>query len=103
MKQLFDAKKNQYNFTYDIKVRGIDVELYVQDSEQPHTSAGIYSVLDNRWLKTPQVIPDTVNRLAIKDKYKHFIGKIRTALRSDDLNAVKNVYDDIRKMPLWRL
>ena len=98
MRQLFDAKKNQYNFTYDIKVNGIDVELYVQDSEQPHTSAGIYSVLDDRWLKTPQAVQDNLDRSLVSQKYKHFKGKIRTALTSSDLKAVRNVYDDIRKM-----
>lgn len=98
MSQLFDAKKNQYNFTYDIKIKGIDVELYVQDSKQPHTSAGIYSVLDDRWLKTPQAIYDNVDRSLVKQKYNQFKGKIRLALRSNNLNQVQNVYNDIRKM-----
>jgi hypothetical protein len=97
-KQLFDAKKNLYNFTYDIQVKGIDVEVYVQDSEQPHTSAGIYSILDDRWLKTPQAVHDNLDRQLVGEKYKHFKGKIKLALKSKDINAVQNVYDDIRKM-----
>jgi hypothetical protein len=97
-RQLFDAKKNLYNFTYDIKVKGIDVELYVQDSEQPHTSAGIFSILDNRWIKTPQAVQDNLDRQLVSEKYKHFKGKIKLALKSNDLDAVQNVYDDIRKM-----
>jgi hypothetical protein len=98
LKQLFDAKKNQYNFTYDLKVNGIDVELYVQDSKQPHTSAGIYSILDDQWLKTPQAVQDNVDRQLVTNKYKHFKGKIKLALKSNDKNLVQNVYDDIRKM-----
>jgi hypothetical protein len=35
--ELFAAKKNQYNFTYDIKLNGVPVELYVQDSKQAIT------------------------------------------------------------------
>ena len=98
LKQLFDAKKNLFNFTYDIKVKGIDVELYVQDSEQPHTSAGIYSILDNRWIRVPRAVHDNLDRKQVSDKYKHFKGKIRLALRSNDIIAVQNVYDDIKKM-----
>jgi len=98
MRQFFDAKKNQFNFTYDINIKGISVELYVQDSKQTHTSAGIYSVLDNRWLKPPSPVEDTVDRALVKDKHKHYVGKIRMALRSDDLTNVQNVYNDIKNM-----
>lgn len=97
-KQLFDAKKNLYNFTYDIKVKNIDVELYVQDSEQPHSSAGIYSVLDDRWTKIPETVEDTLDRAAVNSKYKHYKAKVKLALNSKNLSAVQNVYDDIKKM-----
>jgi hypothetical protein len=98
LKQLFDAKKNQYNFQHDIKIKNIDVEVYVQDSAQPHTSAGIYSVLDDNWLKIPETVTDTVNRQDVKQKYKQFLGKIRSALRSNNLDAVKKTSDDIKKL-----
>lgn len=98
LKQLFDAKKNQYNFQHDIKIKSIDVELYVQDEAQPHTSAGIYSVLDNKWLKIPETVSDTVDRTEVKQKYKQFVGKVRSALRSDNLEAVKQTSEDIKRL-----
>ena len=98
LKQLFDAKKNQYNFQHDITIRNIDVELYVQDAEQTHTSAGIYSVLDDKWLKVPDAVEDKVDRAQVKVKYKQYVGKVRTALRSDNLEAVQKTSDDIRNL-----
>jgi hypothetical protein len=98
LKQLFDAKKNQYNFQHDIKIKNIDVEVYVQDAEQVHHSVGVYSVLDDKWLKIPEAVSDTVNRAEVKVKYKQYVGKIRTALRSDNLEAVKQTSDDIKKL-----
>lgn len=98
LKQLFDAKKNQYNFQHDITIRNIDVELYVQDSEQTHTSVGIYSVLDDKWLKVPSAVEDKVDRAQVKVKYKQYVGKVRTALRSDNLEAVQKTSDDIRNL-----
>ena len=98
LKQLFDAKKNQYNFQHDIKIKNIDVELYVQDEAQPHTSAGIYSVLDDKWIKIPENIKDTVDRNQVKEKYKQFVGKIRNALRSNNLEAVKQTFEDIKRL-----
>jgi hypothetical protein len=98
LKQLFDAKKNQYNFQHDITIRNIDVELYVQDAEQLHTSAGIYSVLDDKWIKVPDTVEDKVDRAQVKVKYKQYVGKVRTALRSDNLEAVQKTSDDIRNL-----
>lgn len=98
LKQLFDAKKNQYNFQHNITIKNIDVELYVQDEEQVHTSAGVYSVLDDKWLRIPEALTDTVNRDEVKEKYKQFRGKMRTALRSDNLEAVQKTSDDIRRL-----
>jgi hypothetical protein len=98
MKQLFDAKKNQYNFQHDIQIRNIDVEVYVQDAEQVHHSAGVYSVLDDKWLVVPEPKEDTVDRATVKSKYKQYTGKIRTALRSTNLEAVQKVSDDIKKL-----
>ena len=43
--ELFNAKKTLYNDTHDIKVHGVPVELYVQDSNQPVVSLGEYSIL----------------------------------------------------------
>jgi len=98
MRQFFDAKKNQFNFTYNINIKGVSVELYVQDTEQLHTSAGIYSILDDRWLKVPSNVSDTVDRVEVKNKYKHYAGQIRLALRSNNLKNVKAVFDDIKNM-----
>ena len=42
--ELFIAKKNNYNFVHDIKIHGIDVELYVQDNAQTqsHNEASLH-------------------------------------------------------------
>ena len=39
-RELFDAKKKLYNDEHQITVRGIPVELYVQDANQKHVSLG---------------------------------------------------------------
>jgi len=98
MKQLFDAKKNQYNFQHSIKLKGIHTEVYVQDAQQVHHSVGVYSVLDDKWLKIPERKEDTVDRAEVKVKYKHFVGSIRAALRSDNLQASLQVMENIKRL-----
>ena len=46
--ELFTAKKNLFNDNHDIKIRGYDVELYVQDSNKSVKSLGEYSILNNK-------------------------------------------------------
>jgi hypothetical protein len=53
-RELFDAKKYQYNDQHNIKIGGYDVELYVQDVDEKHLSSGVYSVLHDKWLVEPE-------------------------------------------------
>lgn len=103
MKQLFDAKKNQYNFTRNIKIKGIDIELYVQGSKDAHHSAGIYSVLDDRWISEPKQEQVDVNDDDVENKVNNYISKINLALKSNSkrkLTAVKDELSKIRKAGL---
>ena len=98
LKNLFDAKKNQYNFNHNIKVKGIDVEVYVQDSKQVHHSAGIYSILDNRWISEPKLERVNINDDDVKDKVNNYTNKIIQALRSKNIDLAKKVKDELAKI-----
>lgn len=96
--ELYDAKKNQYNFTYNITVKDIDVELYVQDVQQPHHSAGVYSVLNNKWLSKPKhKVPQTSDR-EVRNKARNYSSRINLALKSNDLNTAKGIMAEIRRI-----
>jgi hypothetical protein len=98
LKPLFDAKKNQFNFNHDVKIHGIDVEVYVQPSTDKHHSAGIYSVLDNRWISTPQAVKVTINDDDVALKVKNYLNKIKLALRSRELDVANTIKDEINKL-----
>lgn len=96
--ELYDAKKNQYNSKFDIKLKEIPVELYVQDSEQVHTSAGIYSILNDEWINKPKHQAPRVHEQEVKSKARNYAGHINQALRSQDLNRAKQAMEDIRRL-----
>ena len=55
-KSISDAMKNVWNKTHtDISVGGFPVELYIQDSHEPHKSSGVYSLLDGEWKTSPSL------------------------------------------------
>lgn len=51
-----NAEKINFNKSYDIKVKGIDVELYVEDVKSCTASNGIYSLFKDEWIKFPAKI-----------------------------------------------
>ena len=53
VQDLFNAKRRIWNDVHDIKIKDHDVELYAQDSNEPHHSTGVFSVLRNKWLVVP--------------------------------------------------
>lgn len=97
-KPLYDAKKNQYNFNHDIKIKGIDVELYVQDADDEHHSLGIYSVLDDKWISTPTMATVKINDSDVEQKVKNYLNKIMQALTSDDITTAQSVAEEIKKL-----
>jgi hypothetical protein len=96
--ELFTAEKIQYNNTYDLKIRGIPVELYVQPAGQIHHSAGIYSVLDNKWITEPKHEEPTVPVKDIKAKARNYSGQINSAMRSGDLAKCKEAMEDLKRL-----
>lgn len=96
--ELYDAKKNVYNTRYSIKIKDIDVELYVQDSKQTHHSAGIYSVLNDTWLSEPKQGKPVATHKEVKSKARNYAGRINQALRSNDLNTATETMSNIRRL-----
>ncbi len=96
--ELYDAKKNQYNNNYNITIKNIDVELYVQDDKQKHYSAGIYSVLNDNWLVQPKKEEPQVTHQEVKAKARGYAGRINLALKSKNLEVAKNTMSDLRRL-----
>lgn len=98
LRELFDAKKYQYNDQHNIRIRGYDVELYVQDAEQEHHSMGIYSVMRDAWISEPRKVEADVDDASVEQKYETYRHRINRALLSDDMDHVKSLLTAIKDM-----
>jgi hypothetical protein len=96
--ELFTAKKNLYNSEHDLSIQGIPVELYVQPADQVHHSAGIYSVLDDKWITEPVHEEPTVDPKDIKSKARNYASKINLAMRSQDVSKCREAMDDLKRL-----
>jgi hypothetical protein len=94
VKEFFDAKKNVWNEKNDIKIKGFDVELYVQDVNEEHVSSGVYSVLNNEWVVEPSMKKENIDTKKILEKGEFF------AKRIDQLIDYHEHGKDVDKMAL---
>jgi soluble lytic murein transglycosylase-like protein len=97
-RELFNAKKYQYNESHDIKVRNSDVELYVQPADEPHISQGIYSIKNNKWIDVPKRKRAKIDDTSVRHKYEDLEQRINQALRSKNLDQVNALIKKIRDM-----
>lgn len=64
----FNSKKKIWNNEHDnLKIYGFPVELYVQDSNEEHTSSGVYSLEKNKWLVKPT--KETFENIKLNKKF----------------------------------
>jgi hypothetical protein len=96
--ELFNAKKYQYNDEHDIRIGGHDVELYVQPSDQPHVSAGVYSLKNNDWVHIPRKIAARVDDESVRNKYEDIKARIESALKSNNIDRMRQLWDKIKDM-----
>ena len=97
-RELFGAKKFQYNEQHNIKIGGYDVELYVQAADEPHVSQGIYSVLNDDWVQVPRRRRAEVDDTSTRNKYEKVGLQIERAVRSGNLKRITQLAEKIKRM-----
>ncbi len=97
-RELFDAKKYQYNDQHNITIGGYDVELYVEDARKQPVSQGIYSVLNDDWVRIPRKIRATVDDEAVKSKFEDIGHRIESAIASGNSETIEELTKKIKNM-----
>jgi len=96
LKEFFDAKKNVWNEKHDIKIKGYDVEVYVQDVNEEHISSGVYSILHNKWIIEPEKDKPNIDDRKILEKGEEF-GKKIDHLTKNPKDITIDQLEDLRK------
>jgi hypothetical protein len=96
-REFFHAKKTIYNDEHNIKIKGFEVELYVQDTNQPVISLGEYSVLNDKWLRLPRKRKAELDQTDARLKYEKIARLADYALKSDNLEKILKVLKTLKK------
>ncbi len=105
VKEYFTSKKNLWNEKHDITIKGYDVELYLQDTEEPHVSSGVYSVLWDGWVVKPEKGEKSIDKKKVSQKVnsmidaiKHIYERFKENEYDKVIRSIKNLKDKIKKM-----
>ena len=104
VKGFFDAARMRWNDLHDITIYGAEVEIYVEDINEPHKSSGIYSILNNEWIvqPDPEKVDIDYDTALIKSedctKQIEFVEQILVRNPRAALNSIERLKKKIRRM-----
>ena len=85
VKRFFDAVRSNWNKLHDIRIKGHEVELYIQDVNEPHISTGVYSLPEEKWLVTPKKVEPQIDKVTALKKMKSL---------AREIDKLSRVYDN---------
>ena len=97
MQSIYNVEKSSFNKDYNIKIKGIDVEIYVEDINSNTVSNGIYSVCDNVWVKEPKPIK-SITKHNTEKEFEKWKAKIQQVLSEGDRQEIANAINALYLM-----
>jgi len=105
VRQFFRQIQTNWNNRHDITMKDYEVEIYFQDSNEPHISTGVYSIQNNVWLIKPTPMPVSIDYANVRKKAEEVsdrIDHIEKMMIDDEgeevLDAVDRLKAKIRRM-----
>ena len=96
VKEFFNARKALWNIKHDILIRGFEVEVYVQDIDEPHVSTGVYSVMNDEWITMPQRKDAEIDSDNVKKKAESLMDQIDRAQKLFDDGEYDNALESAK-------
>ena len=100
--EYLDSKKDNWMNIHDIKIKGFDVEVYAQDTEEEHGATGVYDIMNDEWLRKPSKQKPSINKKSIRKKVKKIVDKLEKLESIKDVDKIqkkgKEIKDKLKKM-----
>jgi len=104
VKDYFNAKKTVWNLRHEIYIHDYEIEIYVENVGDKHIAQGIYSILNDAWIKKPEREFFEIDEEEVKKKASSIMSQIEyieEVAAGDPLDAEKlaeRAKEKIRKM-----
>ena len=95
--EFFDLKKTLFNLKHDIKIKGYDVELYLQDESSDAFSDGVYSLVHDEFVKVPSKTEFKINKELIKTKAEQWMRIIDECIKDSENQSLEESQKTLKK------
>lgn len=85
---LYNFFKSYFNNKYNISVHGIKVELYIENQKTPSKSNGIYSLVDDEWIKFPEQVD--VIEVDIEQELSYWLEEYNKIIASNNMELLQD-------------
>ncbi len=100
VKEMLDVKRLSWNENHNITLKGYEVELYIEDEGEEHSSSGIYSVMNDEWINKPERLDTSIDLDTAKKKASDIerqIGSIDSMFDRGQFEKVIRHVDRLKK------
>jgi hypothetical protein len=99
VRELFSNLQTNWNTRHDIYMKGYEVEIYFQDSNEPHLSTGIYSIQNDDWLVKPEPEAVSIDYANVEKKAEDIVDRINhieQMMADEEGDAVLDAIDRLK-------
>ena len=77
VRKYLDAKEKVWKLQHELKLRGFDVELFCENAGESGISTGVYSLMNDEWVKEPSKSDFVPDEDQIRKKASKFMREIK--------------------------
>jgi len=98
VKKYVNAKKTVWNNKHEIRIFGFEVEVYIQDINEPHHAEGIYSLQSKNWVQKPKKMKVEIDNKAVNAKVNYFTHAVDYAYELNGTNDYNEAHSLAQKL-----
>jgi hypothetical protein len=76
VKKSVDGQRFVWNLRHNVIIRNHDIELYLQDIREPHVASGLFSLLNNDWIRVPKYNPPQIDENDVQKKFDGIVNDV---------------------------
>lgn len=95
LKLYLNSARNRFNKDYSMTIKGIPVEVSIEDVDSTVNSNGIYSIMNNTWIKNPEPVFPPAYDVRSSDSYHKLVNKINNALSNPYSEEIKSLINQL--------
>jgi len=94
----FRYLRANWNKVHNIEIKGHEVEMYVQEADEPHASTGVYSLSNGEWVKKPTYKEITIDENTIAQKAQALMDLIDGVEREYEAGFYEEAHEETMRL-----